>query len=425
LPAVGPAAVPAAHSVDSHRSALIAYRPEVFVTHRSVVVVLAAAVSVLSSCQSHPVAASATVTPPSTAVAKAAIAQEVAATMPAAFAGDPALLRRELLRRFDARIDAMAAQLHVEARLVIDEVSPIPYLGLDAQPVDGGMKVTAVYGGTGAKDAGLRVGDLLLQIGDEKVDSHAALAHSIRHRIPGSTLVVKVVRDGQNLELHGKLGQRPEEDEDEAEQFPDLPGAKLEDSKEPFVAHFDGDELGVMPANLVSALGGHGLPPRWIAAPNDGGRCLRQDSADRAGIHFPMALARGFEAHDVVGRVRLHYAGGEVDRAGGVVLRYHDAGNYYVARVNAAEGDLRIFRVANGVRRTLPGGKVMGATDDAEWHTLEFRAEGSKLTATLDGKFTAVAYDSYFLQGGAGVWTKSDSITEFDDLEFEVLPRGN
>lgn len=341
--------------------------------------------------------------------------------VPAAFAGDPALLRRELLRRFDQRIDAMAAQLHVEARLVIDEVSPIPYLGLDAQPVPGGMKVTAVYGGTGAADAGLKVGDVLLQIGDEKVDSHPTLAHSIRHRIPGSDLTVQVLRDGKPLALTGKLGKRPEEDEDEAEQFPDLPGAKLVDSTAPFHADFEHDELGAASPAFVAALGGHGKPPRWIIAPNGAGRCLRQDSADRAGIHFPMALALGFEAHDVVGKVRLRYAAGEVDRAGGVVLRYHDVGNYYVARVNAAEGDLRIFRVANGVRRTLPGGKVMGATDDGEWHTLEFRAEGSTLTATLDGKFTAVAHDSYFLQGGVGVWTKSDSITEFDDLEFTPL----
>jgi hypothetical protein len=385
------------------------------VIHRSFAIAVATLLA-LPACRSTMVAAAAT--PPLPAPTPAALGSPV----PAAFAGDPALLRRELLRRFDQRIDAMSAQLHVEARLVIDEVSPIPYLGLDAQPVPGGMRVTAVYGGTGAADAGLLVGDVLLQIGDEKVDSHATLAHSIRHRVPGSELILQVLRDAQPRTLVGKLGQRPEEDEDEAEQFPDLPGARLVDSTEAFVADFERDALGAAPPRFTAALGGHGAPPRWIVAPNGAGRCLRQDGADRAGIHFPMALALGFEAHDVVGVVRLRYVAGEVDRAGGVVLRYHDAGNYYVARVNAAEGDLRIFRVANGVRRTLPGGKVMAPTADGDWHTLEFRAEGSTLTATLDGKFTAVAHDSYFLQGGVGVWTKSDSITEFDDLEFTPLP---
>ena len=54
-----------------------------------------------------------------------------------------------------------------------------------------------------------------------------------------------------------------------------------------------------------------------------------------------------------------------------IVLRYRDPGNYFVARVNASEGDLRIFRVANGDRRTLPGAIAKGATDDDRWHTLE------------------------------------------------------
>ena len=63
-------------------------------------------------------------------------------------------------------------------------------------------------------------------------------------------------------------------------------------------------------------------------------------------------------------------------------------------------------------------GVVKAPTDDGEWHTLEFRAEGSKLTATLDGKYTATAWDSFFMKGRAGLWTKSDSITEFDAVSF-------
>jgi hypothetical protein len=42
------------------------------------------------------------------------------------------------------------------------------------------------------------------------------------------------------------------------------------------------------------------------------------------------------------------------------------------------------------------------------------------LTATLDGNVHAEAFDSFFLRGRAGVWTKSDSLTEFDDLQLEA-----
>jgi hypothetical protein len=133
-----------------------------------------------------------------------------------------------------------------------------------------------------------------------------------------------------------------------------------------------------------------------------------------------MLIARDWAANDVVARVRFRYAGGEIDRAGGIVLRYRDPGNYLVARANAAEGDVRIFRTVNGDRRTLPGAIAKGASDDDKWHTLEFRAEGSQLTAILDGTVKATACDTFFTGGRVGLWTKSDSKTEFDDLHVEA-----
>jgi hypothetical protein len=30
------------------------------------------------------------------------------------------------------------------------------------------------------------------------------------------------------------------------------------------------------------------------------------------------------------------------------------------------------------------------------------------------------SYDTYFFHGRVGVWTKSDSVTDFDDLSFRV-----
>jgi hypothetical protein len=338
------------------------------------------------------------------------------ATAAASSSDDPALTRREVLARLDARIDEAAAKAHLDARLALDEAMPIPYLGVDSEPADGAMTITSVYAMTGAEAAGLKKGDRLLAIDAERTDSKPALARAIRLKKVGAPVTLRVQRDGHELTLAAKLGPRPEEDEDEEEQFPDLP-ARAAPSREPITFAFDHDESGAAPKQFDFALGGHGEPGRWIVSNG----ALRQDSADPTGIRFPMALVQGFDATDVVACVRFRYVGGKVDRAGGIVLRFADPANYYVARANAAEGDLRIFRVANGTRRTLPGGIVKGATDDDRWHTLEFRIEGSKLVATLDGQFTATAYDSYFLRGRVGLWTKSDSQTEFDDLTFQPI----
>ena len=333
---------------------------------------------------------------------------------------DPALVRRDLLQKMDARIDAASARAHLEARLTLDEAMPLPYLGIDSEAADGKVKVTAVYGLTGAKRAGVKVGDLLLALDGDEVHAKPELGRAIRSRKPGTGVILRIVRDGQEMKLPCTIGKRPEEDEDEDEQFPDLP-PRPAPSTASFAADFEAMKPGEPPARFDFALGGHGEPPRWIVTGAEKSHVLRQDSADPTGIRFPIALASGVEYGNVVGRCRFRYTGGEVDKAGGVILRYVDPGNYYVARANAAEGDLRIFRVANGLRRTLPDGVTKGASDDDQWHTLEFRAEGSKLTATLDGKFTVTAWDSYFLRGRVGLWTKSDSLTEFDDVGFEPI----
>ena len=345
----------------------------------------------------------------------AAVAQAPPA---AARPADPAAVRRDLLRRLDAQIDAAATKAHLDARIALDEALPVPYLGIDAEPGPGGMTVTAVYGMSGAKAAGIRVGDLLQAVAGQPVADRAAMALAIRGAPVGSKVELAVQREGKAMSVPCTLGRRPEEDEDEEEQFPDLPGLPPP-SREPFALELAQLAPGSPPPHCRSALGGHGRPGHWMVALDGPQRVLRQDEADPTGIRFPLLLAEGFDAADVVASVRLRYVAGEIDKAGGIVLRYRDPGNYYVARVNAAEGDLRIFRVCNGQRRTLPGGIAKGATDDGAWHTLEFRIEGSRLSATLDGKVTATAWDSFFLRGGAGLWTKSDSITEFAAVKFE------
>ncbi len=359
---------------------------------------------------------------PSTAPAIEPAERPVAAGTEARVHGstnDPALLRRELLMKLDARISIQMAQAHLDARLALDDVIPVPYLGVDAEPVEGGVRVTNVYPLTGAADAGLRPGDVIKLLGGDPTTSKATLAQAVRSRRVGERTTLAVKRGDEALTITVTLGPRPEEDEDEEEQFPDLP-PRFVFSTEPVTLALDGG-VNEVPGSIDSVVGGHGLLGRWVIGAEGGQRFLRQAEADRTGIRFPMAIMKRFFAADVVGRVRFRFAAGLIDRAAGVVLRFQDPGNYLVARANAAEADLRIFRVANGIRKTLPGGVVKCPTDDDRWHTLEFSARGTQLVATVDGAATTTAVDSYFLNGRAGLWTKSDSTTDFADVRFEPV----
>ncbi len=333
---------------------------------------------------------------------------------------DPAALRRDLLAILDAHIDEMATKARLDVRLALDKIAPIPYLGVDVEPDPHGILITGVYADTGARASGLQKGDVLMKIAGVTTDSKTALARVVRsHRI-GDVLPLDVLRDKKPITLSATLGPRPEEDEDEIEAFPDLIAAQTSPPA-PLDFTFEDGAVGTLPSALESLLGGHGRFGAWQIIESGKGHALTQDDADKTGVRFPMLIARDWTANDAVARVRFRYAGGDIDRAAGVVLRFRDPGNYLVARANAAEGDLRIFRTVNGDRRTLPGAIAKGATDDDQWHTLEFRVDGANLTAILDGTIKATAQDTFFIGGRAGLWTKSDSRTEFDDLHVEAL----
>lgn len=340
-----------------------------------------------------------------------------AAPAPTASLTDPAVLRLKLLHALDDQIDLAAARAHLDARLTLDVVIPIPYLGVDADTFEEGMLVSHVYPLTAAEAAGLQPGDVLLSLSGAATTSKVTLGAAIRSHQVGDAIELRARREGAELLLHSTLGQRPEEDEDEDEQFPDLAQPPAPPPA-PVAFDFEAEASGSTPSRLEILLGGHGAPASFVVVGEPGEQCLKQDSNDTTGIRFPLAIVRDFSAGDVVGRARFRFAGGRVDKAAGVVLRYRDPFNYLVARANAAEADLRIFRVANGVRRTLPGAVVKAPCDDDAWHTLEFRAVGTELTATMDGTIVATTHDAWFLEGGVGLWTKSDSLNEFDDVGF-------
>ncbi|MCB9896752.1 MAG: PDZ domain-containing protein [Planctomycetes bacterium] len=332
---------------------------------------------------------------------------------------DPAVLRLKLLARMDAQIDETAWRAHLAARLLLEDVLPIPYLGVDADPFDDGrpgMLVKVVYEDTCAEAAGLRAGDVLLALGDDATTSKATLGKAIRLRGAGTPVELHVVRDGQPLVLRGALGTRPAEDEDEEEQFPELFGPA---PTPPRPLAFDFEGAHALPPEFESVLAGTGAMPDWRIVSDADGTHLRQASQDRTSIRFPMALVREGVWSDAVASVRFRLVSGVVDRAAGIVMRYRDPGNYLVARANAGEGDLRLFRVVDGVRRTLPGAIGLHTFDDG-WHTLELRAEGAEIRASLDGGEPVVSYDTYLRRGRIGLWTKADAVTDFDDFEVRL-----
>jgi len=117
--------------------------------------------------------------------------------------------------------------------------------------------------------------------------------------------------------------------------------------------------------------------------------------------------------------VRLKAISGKEDQGGGLLWRAVDDQNYFVARINPLEGNLRVYKVVDGKRTQL--GTVDVETDTGKWHTLEVISLGDGFVCALDRRWTVQVADRSFPEPGfVGLWTKSDAMTAFDDFEFKV-----
>ena len=131
--------------------------------------------------------------------------------------------------------------------------------------------------------------------------------------------------------------------------------------------------------------------------------------------------SESFSAANVDVELRFKAVGGKIDQAAGIVVRLQDADNYYVARANALEDNVRFYRVVNGRREQLKGADLRVTAN--EWHSLGLRAEGERFTVSYDGKTLFSATDSTFAEaGGVALWTKADSVTRFDRIAITPLP---
>jgi hypothetical protein len=183
-------------------------------------------------------------------------------------------------------------------------------------------------------------------------------------------------------------------------------------------------DLGAPPADFEFARTGQGKAGLWRVVPDataSGGRTIEQSDADRTDYRFPLAIHQSFSAKNVDASVRFKAVAGTVDQAAGIVVRLIDPDNYYVARANAMEDNVRFYRVVKGRRQELKGTNLRVSPN--EWHTLGLKADGENFTIQFDGKPLFTTTDKTFEGAGKfALWTKADSITRFEQIELKVLP---
>ncbi len=186
---------------------------------------------------------------------------------------------------------------------------------------------------------------------------------------------------------------------------------------------FDGDEANKPPSAFTALRKGGNRDGKWvvlkesdaISKPN----VVAQMDTDPSDTRFSLLLTNELQSANTTQSVRCKPVSGIVDQACGMVCRVNeDASNYYLARANALENNVRLYVVQNGVRKELASWS--GAVKTGQWHRLALVCHDSLFSVDWDETRVISKVDkTYANRGKVGLWVKADSVTYFDDFEIK------
>jgi hypothetical protein len=140
--------------------------------------------------------------------------------------------------------------------------------------------------------------------------------------------------------------------------------------------NFDSYSPGALPAEWVCGVTGSG-GSRWIVEP-DASSPSKPNVVKQSGVgDFPWCALKSASMEDGYVEVKFKALSGRSDQAGGVMWRWKDGNNYYIARANALENNVSLYYITNGRRNTIKyvDAPVPGNT----WHTLRVEFSGTSI----------------------------------------------
>jgi hypothetical protein len=182
------------------------------------------------------------------------------------------------------------------------------------------------------------------------------------------------------------------------------------------VARFDQDKAGELPKGWKSGVTGKG-DPKWQVVKDDSASSKPNVLMQSGSGDFPWCVKSDVSLSDGFVETQFKPISGEDDEAGGLMWRWKDGENYYVARGNALENNVSVYYTEKGKRKTIK--YVDAPVKKNDWNKLRVEFSGKHIRILLNGK-NYIELDDDHIQGpgAVGVWTKADSVTAFDNFEF-------
>ncbi len=189
-------------------------------------------------------------------------------------------------------------------------------------------------------------------------------------------------------------------------------------------AKFETDAVGATPKGWTATSTGKG-DPKWTIEQDQTAPSKLKILKQSGRATYPLLLKDDTNIKDGFIEVKFKAIAGSVDRARGLVWRARDANNYYVVRANALEDNVVLYKTVDGVRSSLDivgrngGYGVDVSVPPNQWHALRVEFSGGRFRVIYNGKQLFEVEDSTFRDAGkVGLWTKADSVTLFDEINY-------
>jgi hypothetical protein len=142
----------------------------------------------------------------------------------------------------------------------------------------------------------------------------------------------------------------------------------------------------------------------------------------KAFAYFPYAVAKDVgDFHDGEISMRFKLIGGALDQCAGILFNLKPNGDYLTVRFNGKEDNLVLWKFEQGKRSFVKKGVKDVHIPFREWHAMKIAVHGTQLEGWLDGEKLLDYTLAAPVSGKTGVWSKTDSISEYAD--YVVTPQ--
>lgn len=149
---------------------------------------------------------------------------------------------------------------------------------------------------------------------------------------------------------------------------------------------------------------------------------LAQLAKDPTDEHFPLLIYEEEKFGDFTLTTRFETVSGTAEQMAGIAFRIQNETNYYVVRASSLGNTFRFYKVLDGQRGPPVGPEIK--IPSGTWQEMSVECKGNHIRCLLNGKEMISVSDkaNAFTSGKIGFWTKSDSVSYFDDTRIVYVP---